>query len=696
MNKILLTGLACAGLVLALPDTASAHGGRYRGPGDVVPPNPGGGGRTPGPTGPTTPGPGGPSTPGPAGPSTPGPGGPGTGGPGGPGTGGPGRGPTTGGVELGDDLTRWEFWWEFNKDPFINLKEAVHSTETVTNSAGFYMGAGKRAVSKDTLKPTESQILDEILPALNRELEGTTQRDITSSCMVAMAKIGKDTEQIKILPIFKSHLTESDQEVRETAALAMGISQMVESVGDMANLVKDTQVGRELCKRPEVDDRTRSFAAYGLGLVSWATSNNDVKKQALDALNSILEDDSISDRNVRVAAINGIGLLKPDVSTEPGKELFNKCLDALDKYWQKKLGAGEQLIQAHVPPSIAKLYDHVDLQDEANADLAAKLASFKQMWLDEVNGKAKFERSNDTIPESCVIALGRTTAPNVGKDTPKLDREISAGLLKYYERGKDKQAQYFSLMALGQIGGDENRTELLKAFAKGSKALEKPWAALSLGVLAFKSYEAAGRRATVDTLIGQTIEDAFKDVKTPSTLSAFAVALGLARYTESADMLRDLLDKHKSQDDFAGYICIGLALMGDQKATEQIRDLAAASVRRPTRLQQAAIALGKLGDKNAAELLVKLMTEGEETLSKMSAIASALGYIGDRRTVDPLIKMLQDEGLTDISRAFAAVALGGVADKELLPWNSKIAVNMNYRAAVETLTNQISGVLDIL
>ena len=47
-------------------------------------------------------------------------------------------------------------------------------------------------------------------------------------------------------------------------------------------------------------------------------------------------------------------------------------------------------------------------------------------------------------------------------------------------------------------------------------------------------------------------------------------------------------------------------------------------------------------------------------------------------------------------RAFAAVALGGIADKEDLPWNSKIGSNTNYRAAVETLTNRQTGVLDIL
>ena len=57
--------------------------------------------------------------------------------------------------------------------------------------------------------------------------------------------------------------------------------------------------------------------------------------------------------------------------------------------------------------------------------------------------------------------------------------------------------------------------------------------------------------------------------------------------------------------------------------------------------------------------------------------------------------MLFDDDLTELTRAFAAVALGGVADKEKLRWNSKIARNMNYRAAVETLTQSGRGILDI-
>src|SRR5690606_38474373 len=99
---------------------------------------------------------------------------------------------------------------------------------------------------------------------------------------------------------------------------------------------------------------------------------------------------------------------------------------------------------------------------------------------------------------------------------------------------------------------------------------------------------------------------------------------------------------------------------------------------------------------SVTEQLQAMLSQGEPNLTKLAAVASALGFIGDRRTVKPLIDMLFDEQLGALSRAFAAVALGGVADKELLPWNTKIARNINYRAAVETLTNSQTGILDIL
>ena len=36
MMKLSIAGLACAGVLLAFADDAYAHGGQYRGPGDVA------------------------------------------------------------------------------------------------------------------------------------------------------------------------------------------------------------------------------------------------------------------------------------------------------------------------------------------------------------------------------------------------------------------------------------------------------------------------------------------------------------------------------------------------------------------------------------------------------------------------------------------------------------------------------------
>lgn len=686
MRTMILSGLVCASMALALPQSAFAHGGQYRGPGDVVPPNPGGGGgrsSTPGPGGPTTPGPGGPATPGPSGPTTPGPSGPTT-----PGAGPTARagGPTTGGAEIGPDLTRWQFWWEFNKDPFIRLKEAIHATEPVTDSDDVYMGPRRHVDAKDTMKPSKNDILNTILPALKKAIDSTDQRDINSSCMVAMAKIGMDTEAIKILPILKERLNSGDQEIRETAALAMGISQMIAAEPMLKELVLDTSEGRKMMgNRGDVDDRTRSFAAYGLGLVGYATSNVDTKRRIFDTLKNVLEDKRVSNRNVKVAVINAVRILRPHAGVEgnadngdKANELRNAAVSLLWDYYNKDLGVGEQLIQAHVPPAIATLLGRGG--DEKG--------TYKDAFLKEL--QTRDSKKQDVIPQSCALALGALCQP---VEVVKGDAKYSEALLDYYQNGKDKQTTYFSLIALGQIGGAKNRAELMKLFTR-ARVLPKGWAAISLGVLAHNALQAS-KSASVDVEIGRLLLEGLREEKNDNAQAAIAVGLGLAKYLDGADEIRAMLEKYKNDVERAGYFCIGLALMNDGRSKDMIHEIVKSSVRKPELLKQAAIALGKMGDKSVTETLQSMLHD-DPNVAKLSAVASALGFIGDRRTVQPLISVLFNEQMTDLARAFAAVALGGIADKEDLPWNSKIAVDMNYRAAVETLTNQISGVLDIL
>ncbi len=679
MKKLVFSGLACASLLLATPQVAYAHGGQYRGPGDVVPPNPGGGGgSTPGPRGPSTPGPGGPSAPGPAGPSTPSPSGPATGGPAG---GGPATGPR--GAPIESDLNRWQFWWEFNKDPFINLKQAIHAGSITTGGDDFFMGGSSRPESKDSVKPTEGDVLSTILPALKKAIDSTEQRDIVSSCLVAMAKIGKNHETFNVLDLMRARLKSKDQEIRETAALSMGISQMTEAIADLVNLAKDTAQARELCDRSSVDNRTRAFACYGLGLIAWATGNPDQKRQCFEALRDILHEstkDGVVDRNIPVAAINGIRLVRPNPqSGEKDQKLQEECIATLWDYYQKKAGPAEQQIQAHALPAIAQLLGR-------GGD---KTGKFKDAFAAElVESKRALE-----IYQSAAIALGVLA---YSEEVEKNDKKYSEALLKHFDEGRDEQARYFSLIALAKIGGAANRTELLRIFDKGSKALVKPWAAIALGVLTFNAAKQAGDSAEVDSGVGNALLQQINELRAPETQAAIAIGLGLCKFREAADTLESLLGKNKHQDELAGYLCIGLALMEHTRSMEAIRDVVRTSVRRPERLKQAAIARGKLGDKTVTTDLQRMLVEEDQNVAKLSAVASALGYIGDRRTIGPLIQLMENESITPLSRAFAAVALGGVADKEPLPWNSKIAVDMNYRASVETLTNQATGILDIL
>ena len=118
MKKTLLASALVTGGLLAFPSVSDAHGGNYRGPGDTVPPA--GGGSGGGGAGPA-PGPAGPAGPSPTTPSAPGPVGPGAT-PGATNT----QIVTGGGGQVGPDLTLWSFWWEFNKEPYLNLKSHIH------------------------------------------------------------------------------------------------------------------------------------------------------------------------------------------------------------------------------------------------------------------------------------------------------------------------------------------------------------------------------------------------------------------------------------------------------------------------------------------------------------------------------------------------------------------------------------------
>lgn len=648
MKRILASLSVLALLCCTLTMPAAAHGGTYKGPGDVVPPGGGGPGPvTPGPTGPVTPGPSGPTTPGPSGPTTPGPSGPPTAGP-------AAKGPTTGGAMIsGPDLTRWEFWWGFNQDPFLQLKAHIHSDRPVTGDANFWMGRGEKSDARDTLRPSKKQIEGEVIPALLRTLETEEAMDVVSSVLVALGKIGWEPKTVG--PLIAEKLKASNQEISESAAVSLGILGDPVAIPLLTHLVMDDDDGAVACDRTRVPFRTRAFAAYGLGLIGRRIADVEEKANIRKVLLEVIETDKSPNRDTRIAAVIAWGLVGGEgVETDP-------VLMALLE--DRK---GDQWMRAQVPIVMARIGD------------SSKLPVLHELL--------ESKKTNQYVKQSCAIALGQLTDENTD---PKLRAEIVGSLQHEFEKGRN-EVKNFAAIALGRIGGQDCQDYLLRQVTRG-RDMFKPWAALSLGIL---GYELADAGQTPPRIMAEKIREQLEEMKNPSFLGCFGVSLGLLKDQGAKDLIKKQL-LSLNDDDARGYLSLSLGLMDARGTLDTIQKLVKDSKRRPELLQQAAIGLGLLGDKTVVPVLLDMLDEAS-SVAVQAACAGALGFIGDSRSITPLVAMMEDTEKVDLARGFAAVALGIVSDKDDLPWNTPIKVGMNYLSSVGTLTGEGAGILDIL
>jgi HEAT repeat protein len=692
MKRLITFGSLIAAGTLGIQGISLAHGGTYRGPGDTVPAGGGGGGG----------GGASPAGPGASGPSTGSPSGPGTAAPGAAGvpTGGPGgrpAGPATGNANTGPDLSTWDFWWGFNKDQYLNLKAAIYSGP-ITGSDDFFMGQGTKGQSKNQLKPSEEAIRQKIVPALKEALGKERANDIVTGCLIGLAKIGdvkSESGASEFEPLISKFLSDGNQEIAETAAVALGILANDSSVEKLANLALDKPAGRALVGNKEVHFRSRAFATYGLGLIGKLTHSNQVRQDIAAILIELLGKPETSTRDVKVAALVSLGLVPIDVDKSESPETKQNFassrqteLKFLEQYFKQE--SNNYLIRAHAPTAMARL-----LQG-APPELKEGIA--KQM----ITALSKQSKERDEVRWGCVLALGQ-----IGdSDKDKIDAEIRDALKAVVDEHGSDQEKNFAMIALGQVGGragagEENdkgakecRDALLTNLTKGKNHI-RSWAAIGIGVMEREILDNSQNGQVPSSTAKDTVRGALKEASSPSLLGAYAIACGIAKDSEAKSLLADKF-KNAPGDEVKGNVAIALGLVDDRDAIKDIQDVVKESKYKPALLKQAAIALGLLGDKDLVPDLIKMLSEAKG-YSSQAAIAAALGYIGDSRSIDPLVEMLKKKDITDSARGFAAVALGIVADKEPLPWNSKISTNINYRANTTTLTgNEATGILDIL
>ncbi|MEO6593955.1 MAG: HEAT repeat domain-containing protein, partial [Planctomycetota bacterium] len=578
----------------------------------------------------------------------------------------------------------WQHWWDFNQDGHLRLRDAVVH-DTFTGSDDYYLGSTRRLETRQALVPSHEIVVGRVLPALKNAVE-VGPRDVTVAGMLAMARIGVDHPEFRLFDVFTRRLADSDQSTRETAAIAMGLAGSSDRRGlDMLIcLLRDDETGRR-ATGTSVDVRTRSFAAYGLGLLANRTDSVDTKTKVFAALNAILSDRELGNRDIRTATVQAISLLDLDLHKYAGAKLAKEVLACLDHYFDEDLGVGEEYIQAHCPTAIARLLDREHWSAEAYKERFAAILTGKPT--DNRSPDRKNRRKSHAIAQSCALALGQLCLANTDGDEAKnADVRWSRVLLDAWHDHKDAQTRSFALLAIGQIGGAENRRVLLREFDKASANIEQPWCALALGLCC------AGKD---DRLVKEALLTEFRRSKNPESTGALAVALGLARCKEAASIVANRLLDGISKETMAGALCQGLALLGEPLAAAAVRQVIDDCERRPELLEKAAIALGKLGDQRIGDSLLQRLACGEPNYAMQVAVSTALADVGDRRQVAALVEVLADTHRSAITRAGAAKALGGIADQRRLPWNTPLRANANYRANVDTFTDRFAGVLDL-
>jgi len=445
--------------------------------------------------------------------------------------------------------TNWQLWWEHNKEDLLRPRADDGPS---TGSDEFYLGVRRGVISRSSLAPGYDERMA-AAKALHDALVASTERDTTTACMVGLAKIGLDLPTRTLTELFSARLSAPNQEVRETAALALGIAGRQDAFSTLAALLRADEEGRRLAGgKEDVPDRTRTFAAWSLGLLAGRATDAESKARTFELLDAQLRDPEDRSRDLRVGLVHALGLIDPRPERSAKERLLRyRVVDALWAFYDQDLGKGNQLVQAHVPTAVARLLGRGnDAEHErSKARLVAELVA---------------EGRNNAIRQSAALALGSLCLP---AESHADDDACGKALAEYFESGVDQQTRFYAIAALGRVGGEANRKRLLRLYAKANRTEEKPWIAIALGLVA-RMRQAKDGSPDVD--LGAMLLSDLRSIEVDSVRAGIALALGLCGHAAAVPELRGLIDGKFLHDVQTGYAVVALAMLGDHGAAGDI------------------------------------------------------------------------------------------------------------------------------
>jgi len=569
-------------------------------------------------------------------------------------------GPSSG-LKLELASTGWQYWWEFNKDQYLNLKSRTVRLSSKGYVAGHLTGRGRRADPDLFIRPDPVLIRREVLPLLMRLLDEEQDRDILDSSMLALARSAdEDTAQF-VIDALLPFLAHEDRVVQCAAALSLGVLGSPRAVPPLTAVMRDTGKGRNLARATgPLDQSVRACAALGLGLIN--------EPDSVDALCALVRQTPDRDDDLKACAIAALGLM--DNASSPQALTF--LLGLLE---DRRL---DPPIKSHVPSAIGKLCNRMGVYDPV----------VDRALLEAFRG----QDTDDCVRPSLAIALG--LVGTIPSDDLAQD-EVLAALLDYCAQGRNDATREFCFIAVAQIGRRDPEAPAHPAVHQALRELfvrecvrptvhgDRAWAALGAAIYGLERAEA--RPDLAESLI-----QAWSTEGDPSYKAAFALALGLLDVQPRAGELFADLQGRQDQE-LNGFTALALGFMQHGLASDTLRALCRSKAILAMYRTRLATSLALLADDGADEALIELLGEGH-AVGVCAAAAKALGLIGGTQAVATLQAIAADTHQRELARAFACVALGMICEKTALPWNARLLSDTNFRSLGPTLQQ----VFDIL
>jgi HEAT repeat protein len=471
---------------------------------------------------------------------------------------------------------RWEFWWEFNHDAWLNLRPSLRNAPAAPGGAGFvpFDAAGRAQV---------------LLPALV-ELLRDEDEQVRSAAVYSLARL----EDASTLPyLANAAVSDSSLAVRTHSIVALGLARNPKATERLKSAFYDERL----------TDEVRAFAAVALGV----SALPDASAVLRDALAAGFE--SRLPEPVRHAAIYALGLTQ-----DPGNAPFLRSL------WQSK--GLDDTARALTIESLGRVGDRA-----ANPLLLSALASpltpvrrTAAMALGVVARaedadvlraleRAVEDDSDGVVRSFAEISLGRIASLGA----PRVVERLRARL-------KDSTARQrpFVALALGIAGYEAAFPDLLEQFRNEASTSMRGALAISISLLGQK--EAA-----------RELRAAFRESKDPQLRGYLAYALGRLGDLEVAGDLREILAR-ENDPQLLYWSAVALGLLGDRTAPGYLGELYARAGEVITRASHVH-SLGAIGDREAAPLLIQVARKRGEVDLVRAFATSSLGLLCDEDRV---------------------------------------------------------------